>query len=575
MKKTRTLLCLLLAAVLLVGLCAPSARAEEARGGTLPMCSFDEMEYKRPSVTLLRFHVMGVDLAIKCEQGYKVVEGALDKCYEDYYRFSTQSSIAYIRSCQDTRDSFYAAENAWCDEQSATMSQLMEDMYYICGMSPMAEELEKRYFWEGFAEEYADDSNSIYDDDTVALLEQEAALVAEYRELVASPTIVWQGEEVDYYSFLEEASSYADYWNALMLYYQTYAPKVADVFIRMVKVRQAQAEKMGYDSYEQMQFEYNYERDYTPEQAAQYLADIKTYIVPLFKQLFESGELYAYEDGPLDTGRLEGVLEAGVRSIGGEAEETFDFMKKYGMYDIAYSINKSNMSFQTYLDDYESPFLFMDAGGTLSDVTTFSHEFGHSLDAYVNYNANETIDLAEVYSQALELLILDRLDGELSEAEIETLRQIKLADILSMYVQQASFAEFERQVYAADPDQLSADWLNDLSLRLAKQYGYYDGYSEQYYAMSWIDIVHFFEVPFYVITYPVSNDLAMQLYAMERAQEGAGLDKYLEILPHETAGVVDTALAGGLQSPFAPGRLRDVAAMLEEEMLASAQSNAA
>ena len=356
MKKTRTLLCLLLAAVLLVGLCAPSARAEEARGGTLPMCPFDEMEYKRPSVTLLRFHVMGVDLAIKCEQGYKVVEGALDKCYEDYYRFSTQSSIAYIRSCQDTRDSFYAAENAWCDEQSATMSQLMEDMYYICGMSPMAEELEKRYFWEGFAEEYADDSNSIYDDDTVALLEQEAALVAEYRELVASPTIVWQGEEVDYYSFLEEASSYADYWNALMLYYQTYAPKVADVFIRMVKVRQAQAEKMGYDSYEQMQFEYNYERDYTPEQAAQYLADIKTYIVPLFKQLFESGELYAYEDGPLDTGRLEGVLEAGVRSIGGEAEETFDFMKKYGMYDIAYSINKSNMSFQTYLDDYESPF---------------------------------------------------------------------------------------------------------------------------------------------------------------------------------------------------------------------------
>ena len=183
--------------------------------------------------------------------------------------------------------------------------------------------------------------------------------------------------------------------------------------------------------------------------------------------------------------------------------------------------------------------------------------------------------LAEVYSQALELLILDRLDGELSEAEIETLRQIKLADVLSMYVQQASFAEFERQVYAADPDQLSAGWLNDLSLRLAKQYGYYDGYSEQYYAMSWIDIVHFFEVPFYVITYPVSNDLAMQLYAMERAQEGAGLDKYLEILPHETAGVVDTALAGGLQSPFAPGRLRDVAAMLEEEMLASAQSNAA
>ena len=543
MRKTRSLLCLLLAAVLLVGLAAPAARAEEDRGSALPMCPFDEMAYTRPSVTALRFQVMGVDLAIKCGLGYRAVEAALDDCYEDYYRFSTQSSIAYIRSCQDTRDSFYAAETAWCDEQSAAINQIMEDMYYICGMSPMA-------------------------------VEQEAALVAEYRELVASPTIVWKGEEVDYYSFLEETRSYNDYWDAVLLYYKTYAPKVADVYIRMVKVRQEQAAKMGYDSYEQMEFDYGYERDYTPAQAAQYLADIKREIVPLFKELYASGALYAYDDGPLEETRLERVLEAGVRSIGGQAEETFDFMRKYGMYDIGYSINKSNMSFQTYLDDYESPFLFMDAEGTLSDVTTFSHEFGHSLDAYVNYNANETIDLAEVYSQALELLILDRLDGELSEAEIETLRQIKLADILSMYAQQASFAEFERQVYAADPEELSAEWLNELSLRLAKEYGYYDGYSRDYYALSWIDIVHFFEVPFYVITYPVSNDLAMQLYALERAQEGAGLDKYLEILPHETSGVVDTALAGGLQSPFAPGRLRDVAAMLREEML-PAQSNAA
>jgi oligoendopeptidase F len=322
-----------------------------------------------------------------------------------------------------------------------------------------------------------------------------------------------------------------------------------------------------------MQFESNYERDYTPEQAAQYLADIKTYIVPLFKQLFESGELYAYEDGPLDTGRLEGVLEAGVRSIGGEAEETFDFMKKYGMYDIAYSINKSNMSFQTYLDDYESPFLFMDAGGTLDDITTFSHEFGHYLDGYLNYGAEETIDLAECFSQAMELLMMTRLDRELSGEELENLYQIKMLDILNMYVQQAAFAEFEHRVYSMEPEELTEESINQLFLQLSQDYGFCEAGFESLYSKLWIDITHFFEQPFYVITYPVSNDLALQIYELELEAPGAGLEKFGEMLPRDSANMLEIASAAGLQSPFAPGRIlkaaEDIRGILNEEALAA------
>ena len=204
----------------------------------------------------------------------------------------------------------------------------------------------------------------------------------------------------------------------------------------------------------------------------------------------------------------------------------------------------------------------------MEDVLSFSHEFGHYVDAYVNYDAFETIDVAECFSQAMEYLMLSYYGGDLDEAEIDNLYRMKMLDTLELYVQQASFAEFEHRVYAMDPAELSGAILYELSLQLAMDYGYYDGENEAYYAMSWIDIVHFFELPFYVVTYPISNDAAMQIYELEQRQEGTGLEKYLELLPREYDGLIDTLTSHGLESPFQPGRIEQVVRDMRPRLLA-------
>ena len=76
--------------------------------------------------------------------------------------------------------------------------------------------------------------------------------------------------------------------------------------------------------------------------------------------------------------------------------------------------------------------------------------------------------------------------------------------------------------------------------------------------MSWCDIPHFFEMPFYVITYPVSNDIAMQIYALEEEQSGKGLEKFMEILDRDYEYFMDAVSTGGFESPFAPGRIESV-----------------
>ncbi|MBR1456745.1 MAG: hypothetical protein IJ594_06250, partial [Oscillospiraceae bacterium] len=474
---------------------------------------------------------------------YRRVAALLDDCYEDYYHFLTMDNLACIRSSQDLRDAYYAGEYAWCDEQMAEVSQTMEDLLCACGASPLAQKLERRYFWEGFTEDYGPEGESVYDEELVALLREESALLTRYRALMAQ---------------LPEGEA------ALLRFYREQNEAFAQIYIALVRVRQAMAEKLGYESYEQFSYEYDYGRDYTPEQAAAYAEEIRTWIVPLCAELdaADAYEDYAY----LPADKLHRALGAAARRMGGSVEEAFDFMDAYDLYDIGVSPDKADNSFEIYLPDYEAPFLFLDAYGDIGDLTNYAHEFGHYVDAYVNYDADETVDVSETFSQAMEYLVLGYLDDTLDDSEREALTRIKMRDTLDLYVQQTSFAEFEHAVYAMDADELSAQALNDLFLRLTKAYGYFEPGSEDYYALSWVDISHFFEAPFYVIAYPVSNDLAMQIYELERGESGAGLEKYLEILPREYSGLLDTAQAGGLESPFAPGRIEKVARDLRESL---------
>ena len=93
--------------------------------------------------------------------------------------------------------------------------------------------------------------------------------------------------------------------------------------------------------------------------------------------------------------------------------------------------------------------------------------------------------------------------------------------------------------------------------------------------MLWIDITHFFEQPFYVITYPVSHDIAMQIFQLEQADPGEGLAKFLDMLPREYPDMLDSALNAGLESPFDPGRLEKVADTMRRILLPETVDNAA
>jgi oligoendopeptidase F len=80
----------------------------------------------------------------------------------------------------------------------------------------------------------------------------------------------------------------------------------------------------------------------------------------------------------------------------------------------------------------------------------------------------------------------------------------------------------------------------------------------------YVCVTHYFTSPMYVISYVVSNDAALQLYQMEKAEKGTGLACYTENLMTMESYFLSFLEGAGLESPFAPGRLEEVRKTLEE-----------
>jgi len=531
---------------------------------------FSDMHYTRPDLDKLSADVAAVEEALENGMKLKDVEELLDVCMDGYDEFSTMYSLANIYNCKDLRDEYYAAEYEWISTENSTVSQLFDEMYYACAGSALGAELEEDYFWEGFCEDYADPDDSYYNDESVALMQRESELISRYREIVADPVIEWKGEEVAFYELLEELSDYSDvqgyydYLGALMTYYETYNEPLAEVYIDLMRVHEDMAKAMGFSTAEEMEFVFGFDRDYTPEDAAVFIDDVKTYLVPISIWAEERGLSYNITYSPLGSEELYSALHGVAENIGHGCTEAFSFMDKYELCDVEPSVYKADTSFQTYLSMYDAPFVFLNPEGTTRDLVTFVHEFGHFTDAYTNFDAAETIDLAEVYSQALEFLSLSHMDGLLPASDVDALRTGKMLDALDTFIQQASFADFESKAHAIGPDELTAEKLNELALQATKDFGYCPEGFEEFMQYFWMDITHLFEYPFYVISYPVSLDVAMQVYVLETAEAGKGLDKYFEMMPRDYDTFMETVTGNGLQSPFAAGGLASIAQVIAD-----------
>ena len=244
--------------------------------------------------------------------------------------------------------------------------------------------------------------------------------------------------------------------------------------------------------------------------------------MPLFREANESGLLEdAYYGTPeMDPADAYMTVMDIAEAMGGDMADTAAFLLEYDLVNFDLSENKVSDSYELYLPDYEAPYIMANTVGYGEDILTLAHEFGHAVDDFTHYEAQDSTDVSETLSQAMEYLTLFYLqDDDL----FERVQAYKLADVLRMYAEQGSYNAFEERVYALSDDELTLENVNAVALSCARAFGMESEWGEAYDSMSWVEISHFFEQPFYIISYLASDSLAIQFYEQELAEEGRGL----------------------------------------------------
>ncbi len=265
----KRLLCLLLILALLLTGCANvnfggyfSALGQMMGLNTNAVTKFSDMTYTHPDMDALQETLdAACDTAANGKDLQAVLRGILDY-YDAYDRFYTNYYLADIYYCADLRDSYWADEYAYCGSNASTADAGLETLYRALAQSPYRSELEgDDYFGADYFTAY--DGEAFYDEALLDLFQQESDLIS------------------DYYVQNDKAAQ-ADTEEA---YYTTYVPAMEETLLSLIALRQKIAAYCGYDSYAQFAYDQSYYRDFTPEEAQNYLAAIQSELGPIYAQV--------------------------------------------------------------------------------------------------------------------------------------------------------------------------------------------------------------------------------------------------------------------------------------------------
>jgi oligoendopeptidase F len=187
------------------------------------------------------------------------------------------------------------------------------------------------------------------------------------------------------------------------------------------------------------------------------------------------------------------------------------------------------------------PYMLLNYNGKYDDVSTLTHELGHTMHSYLANRAQPfplshySIFVAEVASTFNEALLLDYM---LRAVNSDAVRLSLLGNFLdgarATVFRQVQFAEFELKIHeiAEKGEALTGDLLDSIYHAMAKEYYGHDSgvcLVDDEIRSEWAYIPHFY-YNFYVYQYATSFTASAALVQPVLAGDQAARDRYLQLL---------------------------------------------
>ena len=547
---------------------------------------FSEMPYSRPDMEALAAATTQTLEAMKAAPNAAGQIAAYDAYEKKMQTAGTMQQIAYIRHTINTKDEFYNAENDYMDEIGPKLQELTHRVNTALLESPYRAELERHYGALMFKNlEIAARSFSPV---IVELMQEENKLVSEYQNLYASATVEFDGKIMPlpllgpYKQDPDRAVRKAAY-EADAKFFDSHREELDTLYDKLVKVRDAQAKKMGLPNYIPLGYDRMGRNCYTAKDVAAFRDQIAEDMVPIVVKVKEAQrrrigvEKLAFYDEPISfadgnavpEGTPDEILAAGKKmyqELSPETAEFIDFMFENELFDVLSRDGKAPGGYCTEIADYKSPFIFSNFNATAGDVDVLTHEAGHAFEDYRAFKQelpsllhSPTIEACECHSMSMEFLTAPwhhlffgkQTDKyELGHCE----------DALVFIPYGCMVDEFQHKVY--ENPEMTPEQRNELWLSLEKKYRpWIDFDNLPFYSRGggWQRQLHIYEVPLYYIDYCMAQTVAFQFWNLSRENYAEAWKRYMTFVDKAgTATFAELVESAGLKVPYHAGCIKEI-----------------
>lgn len=468
------------------------------------------------------------------QEGSRRVLELYESVMEEYNKLSTSRNLIQIAYYKDVLDEENGIRQEEITREAVDLGDALYSVLKAVCLSPYRETMET-VMEPGLVESLTQYEEMT--DEEKELYMKENSLEQEY-ELAAQEDYYFEynGEEWNLQRFMEEggelpSDAYIDIYQGIN---REKNSVLGEIYLELVDIRTQRARLEVYEDYGEFAYNEMYVRDYSVDEAKELFSEIRKRVVPAvydLKNKYQSMDFSPLYMLPETTASQRLMLyRPYLEQVDPEMAETFDYMEKYGLYDMDPSPGKADTGFTIGLDYYNDAFIFDSPYGRYYDYTTAIHEFGHY--HYMFRNAEDlmvksnNIDLCEIHSQGLEMLFYDYYDDILGGEEGELFRFMEVYQMVDNIIEASLISEFELEVYE-NPD-MSLEDLNKLYLTLSNKYGiYYNDRMTEIY--TWAEVPHIFNSPCYYIGYATSAFTALDILTLSEKDRHEAVEKYMEL----------------------------------------------
>jgi len=329
-----------------------------------------------------------------------------------------------------------------------------------------------------------------------------------------------------------------------------------ELFTTLIQKRHQVALNAGFENYRDYKFAELGRFDYTKEDCFKFHDAIKIHVLPIIDKIYERKKNklglatlkpWDTEAEPAGTKPLRPFTDG--QDLYNKSVTCFeqinpffaDCLKKMDAlkhFDLESRQGKAPGGYNCPLAESGAPFIFMNAAGQMSDVTTMVHEVGHAIHSFLAHPLplsafkEYPMEIAEVASMSMELFTMNHWQAFFDNVhDLNRAQEHQLERTITIFPWIAIIDKFQHWVYE-NPNH-TIEERTQAWTTIAKEFSTnsidYTGLDE-YREIAWQRQLHLFEVPFYYIEYGIAQLGAIGMWMQYQKNPTLALENYMNAL---------------------------------------------